>query len=329
MPVITSSGSIDFQLNRDQIILSAFRKCGAFASGETPDAQSNNDAAIALNALVKHWETSGIHLWTESEGTLWLAPGVPTYFLGGAVSSPATLSNDYVATTLTTSASSGASTIVVDDTTGFASGYSIGVVLDDGSLFWATESGAPAGSTITLLATTLTDSATAGNLVFAYATQLERPLRIVSARRIAWNATATAQVETPMGPMMPRLDYRNLPNKFAQGTPNQCFYDPQLDTGVLNVWPAPSDSLSGINFTFYRTVQDFDIAADTSDLPVEWTRALIWNLAVDIAPEYDCPPQRYQMLQERAESSLNEVRGWDREPESIYMGPALEERSGN
>ena len=50
------------------------RKCGALATGETPDAESVTTANYALNALVKGWETSGIHLWTETEGTLWLQP---------------------------------------------------------------------------------------------------------------------------------------------------------------------------------------------------------------------------------------------------------------
>jgi len=39
-----------------------------------------------------------------------------------------------------------------------------------------------------------------------------------------------------------------------------------------------------------------------------------------MAPEYDCPPQRYQMIQGQAASSLDTVQGWDREPESYLFG---------
>lgn len=325
---MTTSASIDFSLNRDQIIGSAFRKVGAFASGETPDAQSVSDASIALNALVKHWETSGLHLWTEAEGTLFLQPDQFSYGLGGGSTDHASLASGVTKTTLSANAINGAGTLTLTSVTGFTDDYYVGVVLDDGSLFWTFQSGAAAGSVITLDAV-LTDSAASGNLVFTYSTQIERPLRVVAARKVAWNATAASQIETPMNPMLARLDYRALPNKAATGTPTQIFYDPQLGTGVANIWPCPSNSLVGVNFTFYRTVQDFDIAADTSDLPVEWLRTLIWNLALDIAVEYDCPPQRYKMIEERAAQSLDEVRGWDREPESVLVGVAIDQRSGN
>jgi hypothetical protein len=42
------------------MIASALRKINAFESGETPDSQSVSDASDALNAMVKHWQGSGI-----------------------------------------------------------------------------------------------------------------------------------------------------------------------------------------------------------------------------------------------------------------------------
>lgn len=326
---MTTSGSIDFTLNRNQLILAAFRKVGAFATGETPDADSINDAAIALNALVKHWETSGLHLWTETEGTLWLQPDQYQYALGPTSTDHATLSSAYSQTTLTSDAANGATTIVVAATTGFAAGVNVGVMLDDGSIEWHTESGAPAGSTITLT-TGLGDSAASGNLVWVYATadQAQRPLRIVAARTVYWNSSASSQIENPTNPMLSRLDYRALPNKSTNGVPTQTFYDPQLGNGQFYVWPSPQNSLYGIRYTFYRAIEDFDAAANTPDLPQEWLLALTWNLAYEIAPEYDCPPKRYAMIEQRALRALDDVRGWDREPESILAGPALHQRSG-
>lgn len=321
---MTSSGSTDFSLNRNQIILSAFRKIGAFASGETPDAQSVADAADALNGLVKHWETIGIHLWTETEGTLWLQPSQAKYGLGGGSTDHATTKASWTQTTLASSAANGATTLTLTATTGFAASRYVGVLLDDGSLFWTTESGAPAGSTITLAAA-LTDSAAAGNQVFVYATQIERPLRIPAARKLA----IIGGIETPLNPMLSRLDYQGLPNKTSTGTPTQLFYDPQLGTGYVYIWPAPVDSLSAVNFTYYRSIQDFDAAANTPDLPQEWIRTIVWNLAAEIALEYDCPPQRYAMVQQMAAQMLDDVKGWDHEPESVYAGVAFDQRGGN
>ena len=321
---MTSSGTTSFSQNRNQLILAAFRKIGAFASGETPDAQSVQDASDALNGLVKHWETIGIHLWTETEGTLWLQPGQARYGLGGSSTDHATTKASWTQTTLTSAAANGAGSISVVAPTGFAAGYYVGVLLDDGSLFWTTESGAPSGSTITLAAP-LTDSAAAGNQVFVYATQIERPLRLPAARRLA----IIGGIETPLNPMLSRLDYQSLPNKTATGIPTQLFYDPQLVTAYVYVWPAPVDSLSAINFTYYRSIQDFDTAANTPDLPQEWIRTIVWNLAAEIALEYDCPPRRFATIQEMAAQTLDDVKGWDHEPESVLIGVAFDQRGGN
>lgn len=321
---MTVSGSTNFALNRDQIIGSAFRKIGAFASGEVPDAQSVQDASDALNAMVKHWESIGIHLWTETEGTLWLQPGQSRYGLGGGATDHATTKASWTQTTLASAAANGSSTIVVTAATGFAASYYVGVLLDDGSLFWSTESGAPAGTTITLAAP-LTDSAAAGNQVFVYQTQIERPLRMPAARRLA----IIGGIETPLNPMLSRLDYQSLPNKTATGIPTQLFYDPQLVTAYAYVWPAPVDSLSAINFTYYRSIQDFDTAANTPDLPQEWIRTIVWNLAAELAIEYDCPPKRFQILAMQAAQFLDDVKGWDHEPESVYAGVAFDQRGGN
>jgi hypothetical protein len=46
------------------------RPASAFESGETPDADTINDASEALNAMVKHWQASGIHIWRTQEAIL-------------------------------------------------------------------------------------------------------------------------------------------------------------------------------------------------------------------------------------------------------------------
>jgi hypothetical protein len=126
---------------------------------------------------------------------------------------------------------------------------------------------------------------------------------------------------------MSRLDYRNQPNKLANGPTNQYFYDPQLNTGQFFVWPVPTSTQDAIKFTWYRPIQDFNTAGNTPDLPQEWIDTLIFNLAVVMAPEYDCPPQRYQMLVTQAAQYLDDVVGFDREPESTYFGVNFDQRS--
>lgn len=316
---MTTSGTSNFNYSRDQIIRRALRQCGAFASGETPDAQSIQDAADALNAMVKEWNALGIHLWTESEGVVFLQPGQVSYSLGTGSTDHGTQTNppNFAQTTLAANALLNATSISVSSAANILSGDQIGIIRDDAVVQWTTVSAPPSANAISLAAP-LGDSATAGNLVFDYTTQILRPLRVVSARRF----NVPSSIDTPMIPMS-RLDYRELPNKTTPGIPTQWFYDPlggATIVGILYVWPAPVTATDAVKMTWYRQIQDFNSPGNTPDLPNEWINTIVWNLAEELAPEYDVPPQRFEMIQMKAAKSLDRVSGWDREPESVRFG---------
>lgn len=312
---MTTSGSVAFNLNRDQIIRPALRKLGAISAGEIPDNQTVQDCAMQLNALVKAWMAIGIHLWTESEAVLFVEIGQPVYTLGPGSGDHST--EIYTQTELDADAALNATSIVVLSNTSVANGIDIGVTTDDGNIFWTTVASF-SGTTITLT-DALDDSASSGAAVYIASPNIDRPLRIPGARR--WDEISN--IETPLIPLS-RQDYRNLPNKLQTGMVTQYFYDPRGGanvTGQLYLWPTPVNTTNNnIKFTYYRPLQTFDTAANTPDFPQEWLDTLIWNLAKKMAPEYDCPPQRYQMVIQEAAQSLDLVQGWDREPESIYFG---------
>lgn len=317
----TTSGTATFNLNRNQLIETALRKIGAIASGETADNQTIQDCSDQLNMLVKALNATGLHIWTETEAILFLQPNQYQYTIGtGTTDSCADLTYSYNSTTLAASAGANATTISVTSGTGFTAAYNVGIVLDNGNMFWTTQVGAISGTTVTLNAA-LTSSASSGNAVYVYQTNAIRPLRIVSGRRF----TFSGSLDTMMIPMS-RIDYRNQPNKTDTGTITQWFYDPRGGAntqGQLFVWPAPSDVTAALKFTWWRPVQDFTTSANIPDLPQEWLDALVWNLALKMAPEYDCTPNRYEIIKDQAASSLDNVMGFDREPESYLFGADL------
>lgn len=312
----TTSGTATFNYGRNQIITAALRKLGKIQSGETVGPQLIQDGSDALNIMVKALNATGLHIWTESEATLFLQPGQYQYTLGSG-STDSCADTSYTATTLAASYGQFAAVITVSSATGFTATYNVGVVLDNGSVFWTTQSGAAMGTSITLAAG-LTSAASAGNAVYVYQNNIIRPLRVVSGRRYAFNGG----IETQMI-MMSRVDYRNQPNKSSTGTITQFFYDPRGGAntqGQFWVWPAPADVSAACKFTWWRPIQDFTTAANIPDLPQEWLDALIWNLAMKWGPEFDITPNRYAMIKEQAISSLDNVSGWDREPESYLFG---------
>ncbi len=312
---MTTSDVSTFNMNRDQIIKAALRKLGVINASETPGPQLVQDCSDQLNMLVKALNATGLHIWTETEATVFMQPGQYSYTLGGTTTDHATES--YEATYTTAAALTGATTIPVNDTTGFGAGFQVGIVLDSGAICWSTQVGAASGNTITI-ADALTDDAASGSQVYVYETGIVRPLRVVSSRRYNFPSA----IDTMMTPLS-RIDYRNMPNKSATGVPTQYFYDPRGGAntqGIYYVWPAPAGVYNGVKMTWWRPVQDFVTSANTPDLPQEWLDALVWNLAYKMGPEFDVSPNRYQMIQGQAAASLDNVMGWDREPESYLFG---------
>jgi hypothetical protein len=197
--------------------------------------------------------------------------------------------------------------------TGVAQTFNIGFLINN-VLFWTTVSAAVISNPISITVG-LPAAAPVGTLVYVYQSAIDRPLRILDGRRFYLNSS----IDTPMIAYS-RIDYREQPNKTATGTITQWFYDPQLVTGQLWLWPSPSDSTSAFKFTWMRTLQDFVNSTDTADFPQEWMNCIVWNLAQDLAPEYDVDPNRMKIIALRAQAAMERVMGWDKEPESIYFG---------
>lgn len=312
---MTTSGTSIFNYSRDQIIRAALRKVGAIQAGETPGPQLTQDCADQLNSMVKFWMASGIHIWTETEAILYTQVGQAQYPLG--INTPTQASTINSTTTLSANVTLGATSIQVQSSFNVSNGIGIGITLNTGAVFWTTVSSF-SGLTINLAAPT-TDSSTYGNYVYIVSPNIVRPLRVPTARR--WNTLSG--IETPLIPLS-KNDYDALPNKQQTGTVTQWYYNPQggaNNFGLMYLWPTPADVVNNnVKFMFYRPIQDFDNPGDTPDLPQEWINTLVWNLAYEMGPEFGVPQDVYAMIKERAAMTLEECRGWDREPEPTYFG---------
>jgi hypothetical protein len=79
---MATSGSTDWKLNRNQVITGALRKLAVLPSGGTPSTNQINDAADALNALVKALQVDGMPLWKITPYTFTVTDGTSTYNIG-------------------------------------------------------------------------------------------------------------------------------------------------------------------------------------------------------------------------------------------------------
>lgn len=77
---MTTSGSTDFNLNANEIILEAFDLLGIGSEGEPITADMYDRAKRSLNLLIKTWGAQE-HLWTMTEGQVTLVAGQASYQL--------------------------------------------------------------------------------------------------------------------------------------------------------------------------------------------------------------------------------------------------------
>ena len=311
---MSTSGSSDFTETRDQLISGALSLLGVLAAGETAQSADITYCATVLNAMVKAWMAQGIHLWTEESGTIFLVNGQPQYNLqAGASGSKASDGSNTVETTLAAAVSSGTSISVASTTFNQATmqiGDTIGVSQDNNVILWTTIANI-VGTTITLNAS-VASSASAGNGVYSYTTQLPRVLSIQSARyRNPQNFDRVIDIK-------PREDYMRIPQKELTGSPIILYYSPQLTNGQVFVWPAPNTTNGTIEITYLRTIQDFDTGSDNPDFPQEWLEAITYNLAVRIAPAYGISLSSGGIngnpdILRQAAQYLEDMKAWDTE----------------
>ena len=309
---MTTSGSQDFSVSRDNLLEDALRAAGALGVEDSASSAQKTHAARVLNMIVKARASDGISLWARTTGYVLPFTGSNSTTMS---STGGHITTSYTQTTLSAAAASGATSIVVTSATGFGDTYYVGVELTDGSMSWHVQSGAASGTTITLTAG-LSGAAASGNYVYVYQTKLNRAVRVVEAYR----HDQSSGVDVPVD-VVPFSDYTTLSDKTDEGDPLQVTYDPQLNSGTIYVWPRFIDGKTVLVLIFQRQFEDFDAAGDTPDFPQEWYLYLFYALAVALAPTYGLPVADRQLLRGEMKSAYEDVKGNEPEEGSFRIVP--------
>jgi hypothetical protein len=297
------------------IIDGALRLIQQVDSNQTTPAVEAQDALQALNQMLKSYQNQGLHLWTKTEGILFLDVGKQSYSLGPSGDEACNV-DDFINTELSTAGAALDTTLALDDTTGMAVGDNIGILLDDGTRQWTTIATIPGGTSVTINVA-LTGAAAIDNSVFTFTTFLPRPLRILQLRRDNIGDTNNELESNQWS----RDEYFAQPNKSSQGDLVNWYYSPQLTDGRIYVWQTANDADKVARFTYERP---FDVYVNTTDvvtLPSEWFRTIKYNLAVDIAPEYSVEPAVLDRITGKAALLLEDSLGFDQENDALQMQP--------
>lgn len=307
---MSTSGTATFNLNRLEIIKEALVLAKVIDPEDSLDPNVAATANRHLNIMLKAWQGNGKHLWLRTEGVLFLQKGQVKYEL---YSSGAHATQSHVQTLLSADAASSAATINVVSTSGMTLGDHIGIELDTGYLHWATITGIPTSTSVSL-DNVLGSAATSGNYVYAYTSKIGKPVFIETARRFFNTNQEVPLVE------LSYIEYMNQPSKTQQSTPNSYAFSPQRDKGDFYVWQAPNSVRDLVKFTYGRQVEDMSAALNNPDLPQEFLEPIIYKLAVRLSNVFGVAHgEDYQNLVQMAASVLDDMATVDTDYAPVYF----------
>lgn len=274
---MATSGSINFSVSRDDLILAAYQHVGMLGEGDTPSSSQMTEAALLLNMIVKARIADGMPAWALKRGYILPFTGASSISLGGSVQAV----TSYVSTTTTAATAAAGTTLTLTSVTGISDTYNIGIWCTDNTIQWTTVSGAPSGLTVTL-ATGLTVGCASGARIFVYqsANRIVKPWRIIQVNV----ENVLSEASRPITAISSQ-EYYDLGNRTTASTPNQYMVDVQLSTTDFYIYPRMATTDEIFSITYHRPFEDFDASTDTPDFPQEWYLALMMELAVLLGPK--------------------------------------------
>lgn len=110
-----------------------------------------------------------------------------------------------------------------------------------------------------------------------------RPIQIISAY------TTSGDIDYPLI-VINVEQYNNITFKSDEGYPEYLAYNNGYPYGVVSLYPVPS-GVTSITILSEKAISQFATLDTEMSLPDGWERALIKNLAIDLAPQYNQDPK--------------------------------------
>jgi len=263
-----------------------------------------------LNDILRNLQSDQIHMWSETEATIPMNRGQRSYTFGADRAF-----TDYQYKTVEAAALAGATTINIGDNTNVNVNDTVGIALSTGVRQWVVVDALNGADSIDL-ASALDENVSEGANVYAYTSQIDPPVRILSVRYC--DGENLSEIQTWQ---ITRDEYFNQTDKSDTGCTNQWYFSRQLNAGVLYVWPTADNINRQLKITF---IKPQEIPADQADfiaIPPEWYLGLKFQLAADLAITYAVDPNKIAVLQQKASDYMQKARDADQEFSSFSIAP--------
>ena len=286
------------------IITAALRRINSYQPGETISNPDTDDCLEALNDLLDSWSTDKLQIYGTNEYILQWQVGKFQYKVGN----PTCTSIGEPPFTGTVTGGSATITGVTNIPTDLVAGSTltdVANVVPEG-----TTVSSIGATTVTMSATaTATPSANPDTITYTIPGDfaIPRPLRITG------GFTRINELDFWLDVYSSQDEYNAILYKFQPGPwPVIAWYNPQMPYGLLNAYQSPGQSAEF--HLFADTILENLTATQTFVLPQGYARALKWNLAEELWPEYFGLAPIPTSLTKKADESLKMIKALNAQP---------------
>lgn len=294
------------------LITSALRRIDSYQPGEVLASSDANDALETMNDMLDSWSNMHLHVFGTNESVLSWVNGKFQYKIGNPKCT------DLGEAPFTGTLTSGSA--IITNVTNIPSDLVAGTSLlgpGAGSTLYDNQNLIPAGAYVIAIGTnTVTMSANAkasssGSDSITYTVPgdwaIARPLRITG------GFTRINELDFPFDVYTTQEQYTSILFKYQPGPwPTVGWYNNVYPYGLLNVYQAPGQNAECHLFT--DTLLENLSLSDTMQMPPGYARAIKWNLAVELWPEYWGVQPIPHDMKKRAHESLMAIKEINAQP---------------
>lgn len=155
----------------------------------------------------------------------------------------------------------------------------------------------------------------------ASVTVTSQPLKLQKAVRVDTSTTPDTDTELEL---ISYNEYMSFPQKLATGAPTQVAFVPKRLLTEVYVYNTPDSYWTTNGSLKLRCQFPFeDMLATTNDLdfPAYWNEAVIYGLAIRLAPEYGYPQEDRLILKQEAKEAKELAMSYGSEDASFFIQP--------
>lgn len=290
------SNSFSYIETAQTLVTDAVSKLGAldFGDGDTLDPAEDQNSYRNLNRILKSMSATGklgssVKMYARQRGYMFLQPNTGAYQLSA---NQTYWCNAFTQTTSAGNNRPGINTnIHLANTSGINVGTTLGLTDDTGFINWTSVIAVnPTANTVNTTNVIINSMNTTSDICFVITDGSSQPPQVIETCVLRDQSGSDVPVKTDMT----YDQWFYLPSKQQPGftgDPVAIYVEPKLTgaNGFTNVFldvNGAADTTKYLYIGYIRELQDITNPTDFLELPKEWYRAILWELAFDLSDDF-------------------------------------------